>query len=52
MAWKPVTYQHMSPQYQPTGDPMNCVGCHITNGEIIPRQMRGLIRTKPIPAGP
>lgn len=52
MAWKPVTYQHMSPQYQPSGDPMNCVGCHITNGEIIPRQMRGLIRTKPIPAGP
>jgi len=31
---------------------VSCVSCHVTNGEIIPRQMRGLNRTKPIPVGP
>jgi hypothetical protein len=52
VGWKPVLYQHMSPQYHPTPDALNCTSCHITNGEIIPRQMRGLTRTKPIPVGP
>ena len=52
VGWKPVMYQHMSPQYQASPDVLSCTGCHITNGEIIPRQMRGLTRTKPIPVGP
>ncbi len=52
IAWVPVQYQHMSPQYQPSPTVLTCTGCHITNGEIIPRQMRGLNRTKPIPVGP
>jgi hypothetical protein len=52
MAWSPVTYQHLSPQYRASPDMLTCVSCHVTNGEIIPRQMRGLNRTKPIPVGP
>jgi hypothetical protein len=51
LAWKPVNYQHLSPLYKPSPDMLSCVSCHITNGEIIPRQMRGLNRTKPIPVG-
>jgi len=50
--WAPVMYQHMSPQYRAAPDMLTCVSCHVTNGEIIPRQMRGLNRTKPIPVGP
>jgi hypothetical protein len=52
IGWRPVQYQHISPQYQPSAGVLTCTGCHITNGEIIPRQMRGLNRTKPIPVGP
>jgi hypothetical protein len=52
IGWTPVQYQHISPQYQPSPGVLTCTGCHITNGEIIPRQMRGLNRTKPIPVGP
>jgi hypothetical protein len=46
--WKPVIYTHSSPAYRPSGDPTACVVCHITNGEIIPRQMRALTRVKPV----
>ena len=52
IGWKPVQYQHISPQYQASAGVLTCTGCHVTNGEIIPRQMRGLNRTKPIPVGP
>jgi len=52
LAWKPVNYQHLSPSYVPGPDMLNCISCHVTNGEIIPRQLRGLNRTKPIPVGP
>jgi hypothetical protein len=52
VGWTPVMYQHLSPQYQPSPSVLTCIGCHVTNGEIIPRQMRGLNRTKPIPVGP
>ena len=51
MAWTPVLYQHLSPLYKPSPDQLSCVGCHVTNGEIIPRQMRGLNRTKPVSVG-
>lgn len=49
--WSPVQYSHLSPNYRPGGDP-SCVSCHITNGEIIPRQMRAQNRVRPIPVGP
>jgi len=52
MGWKPVNYQHLSPNYKPSPDMLTCVSCHLTNGELIPRQMRGLTRTKPIPVAP
>lgn len=50
--WKPVMYSHMSPNFKPSNDMLTCVSCHTTNSEIIPRQMRGLNRVKPIQAGP
>lgn len=52
VSWVPVTYTHMAPGYQPQVDKPTCVSCHITNGEIIPRQLRGGPRPKPIPVPP
>jgi len=52
MAWKPVMYQHLSPNYKPSPDALTCVSCHQTNGELVPRQSRGLTRPKPLPVGP
>ena len=52
VAWLPVTYLHLSPLYQPQADKSSCVSCHVINGEIIPRQMRGNNRPKPIPVRP
>ena len=49
VAWVPVSYQHMSPLYVAQADKLSCVSCHVTNGEIIPRQMRGGNRPKPVP---
>ena len=46
--WAPVTYQHISPQYRPSAEVFTCVGCHVTNSEIVPRQNRGQVRFKPI----
>jgi hypothetical protein len=53
VAWVPVSYSHLSPLYQPQADKTTCVSCHITNGELIPRVMRGNNRPKlPIRPGP
>ncbi len=52
LAWKPANYQHLSPAYQPAPDKPRCVDCHITNGEVIPRQMHGNPRTRPVPVPP
>ena len=52
VAWLPVSYAHFSPLYQPQADKNTCVSCHVINGEIIPRQMRGNNRPKPIPVRP
>jgi hypothetical protein len=49
VAWLPVAYSHTSPLYQPQVDKPTCVSCHVTNSEIIPRQMRGNNRPKPVP---
>jgi nitrate/TMAO reductase-like tetraheme cytochrome c subunit len=49
VAWVPVSYQHLSPLYHPQADKSTCLSCHVTNGEIIPRQMRGNNRPKPVP---
>jgi hypothetical protein len=49
VAWVPVSYSHVSPQYQAQPGTSNCVNCHVTNGEIIPRQMRGNNRPRPVP---
>lgn len=46
--WNPVTYTHTSPAYRPGTAPAACITCHVTNGEIIPRQMRGLTRVRPV----
>ena len=40
-AWVPVQYSHLSSLYRSQPDKPTCASCHITNGEIIPRQMRG-----------
>jgi hypothetical protein len=47
--WRPVMYSHLSPSYQMQPDKFTCVSCHVTNSEIIPRQMRAQDRPKPIP---
>jgi hypothetical protein len=52
LGWLPVTYSHMAPGYRPQVDMPTCVSCHITNGEIIPRQLRGGPRPRPIPVTP
>jgi hypothetical protein len=49
VAWVPVSYSHVSPLYQAQPGTSNCVNCHVTNGEIIPRQMRGNNRPRPVP---
>ncbi len=49
VAWVPVLYSHVSPLYQPQADKGSCLSCHVTNGELIPRQMRGNNRPKPVP---
>ena len=49
VAWLPVMYTHISPLYQAQPGNPTCVSCHITNGELIPRQMRGNSRPKPVP---
>jgi hypothetical protein len=48
IGWNPVAYTHTSPAYKPGSAPAACITCHVTNGEIIPRQMRGLTRVKPV----
>ena len=52
LAWNPVNYQHISPSYKASPDMLTCVSCHVTNGEMIPKVMRGLNRVKPIPVSP
>jgi endogenous inhibitor of DNA gyrase (YacG/DUF329 family) len=52
VAWLPVSYSHLSPSYRPAPGVATCVSCHVTNSEIIPRQMRSSDRTKPVPVGP
>jgi hypothetical protein len=51
-AWTPASYMHLSPAYRPQPDKVGCVSCHLTNGEIIPRQMRSNDRIRPIPVPP
>jgi hypothetical protein len=46
--WSPVAYTHTSPSYKPGSEPAACITCHVTNSEIIPRQMRALNRVKPV----
>ena len=41
IAWRPASYQHLTPAYRALPDKLSCVSCHITNGEVIPRQLRG-----------
>ena len=50
--WKPVNYSHLSPAFVASPDKISCVSCHLSNGEMIPRQMRARTPTKPIPVGP
>jgi hypothetical protein len=52
VAWVPVSYTHLSPAYRAQPDRTSCVSCHLTNGEIIPRQMRGNPRPRPVPTPP
>ncbi len=49
IAWVPTNYSHLSPAFKPQPDKTTCVSCHITNGEIVPRQLRGNPRPRPIP---
>ena len=52
LAWQPVRYQHLSPAYAPSPERPTCVSCHITNGEVIPRQLHGNPRNRPVPVPP
>jgi len=49
IAWVPVNYSHVSPLFKFTPDKTSCVSCHVTNGELIPRMLRGRPGPKPIP---
>jgi hypothetical protein len=49
IGWVPILYSHVSALYRPQPDRTTCVSCHVTNGEIIPRQLRGAPRPKPVP---
>jgi hypothetical protein len=49
ISWVPVNYSHISPLYRAAPDKPTCVSCHVTNGEIIPRQLRGGPRPRPVP---
>ncbi|HUP05896.1 MAG TPA: hypothetical protein VMU47_02015 [Caldimonas sp.] len=51
-AWVPVQYSHLSALYRAQPDKPTCTSCHLTNGEIIPRMLRGSPRPRPIPAPP
>jgi hypothetical protein len=51
-AWAPVQYQHTSPAYQQQPDRPTCISCHVTNSEIIPRQLHGSPRNRPVPVTP
>jgi hypothetical protein len=51
-AWQPVNYSHLSPAFRPMPDKLTCISCHVSNSEIIPRQMRARTPGKPIPIGP
>jgi hypothetical protein len=52
IGWVAVNYSHVSPLYRSAPDRPTCVSCHVTNGEIIPRQLRGGPRPRPVPPGP
>ena len=52
VSWKPASYSHLSPAYKPQPDKLSCVSCHVSNGELIPRQLRSRTPNKPIPVGP
>jgi hypothetical protein len=52
IGWVPISYSHLSPLYRAQADKSSCISCHVTNGEIIPRQLRGAPRPRPIPAPP
>ena len=49
IGWEPVNYSHLSPLYRFAPDKTSCVACHVTNGELIPRQLRGSPRPRPVP---
>ncbi len=49
VGWIPVNYSHVSPLYRAAPDKPTCVSCHVTNGEIIPRLLRGGPRPRPVP---
>ncbi|MGN6530110.1 MAG: cytochrome c3 family protein [Burkholderiaceae bacterium] len=49
VGWVPVNYSHLSPLYRPAHDKTSCTSCHITNGEMIPRMLRGGPRPRPVP---
>ena len=51
IGWVPASYSHLSPQFHPQPDKPLCVSCHLTNGEIIPRALRGGPRPRPTPPG-
>jgi hypothetical protein len=52
LAWVPVQYSHLSTLYHAQPDKTSCTSCHLTNGEIIPRSLRGGPRPRPVPAPP
>jgi hypothetical protein len=49
LTWSPAEYTHLSPLYKPAPDKTRCVACHVTNGEMIPRQLRAGPRPRPVP---
>jgi hypothetical protein len=49
IGWVPVDYSHVSPLFRAAPDKTTCLSCHVTNGEMIPRQLRGGPRPRPVP---
>jgi hypothetical protein len=52
VTWTPVNYAHLSPAYRPQPDKLTCVSCHVTNSEVIPRQLHNSPRLRPVPPAP
>ena len=50
--WLPVMYDHLSPRYRPQPGILACIGCHLTNTEMIVPGLSKPAGRKALPGGP